>query len=211
MRHGKKFRKLSRDSAERRELLRTMVTQLIKFERITTTLAKAKEMRRFAERMITYAKRKTPGGQQAALSYIKDRELLPKLFEVLGPRYANRQGGYTRVLQLEEGFKYKYMHPGKNLTGERRKVPRPNPYKQAVIEFVDNPFPPLITETRPRITRPEKLAAAEIVKGLKGLNIEDKPNKHVFSRFKTPTPRFKFPETKAENANGKEKAEAVGN
>jgi len=100
MRHQKGYRKLGRDESARRALLREQATSLFRHERITTTLAKAKETRRFAEKLITLAKKDTLHARRLAAREIHDKKVLKKLFDVLGPRYATRDGGYTRILKL---------------------------------------------------------------------------------------------------------------
>lgn len=100
MRHRKKGRHLGRTTAHRRATLRNMATSLFLHERIETTEAKAKELRPFAERLITLARRGDLHARRLAGRNIADREALGKLFEDLGPRFAQRPGGYTRVLKL---------------------------------------------------------------------------------------------------------------
>ena len=100
MRHRKKGRKLNMTAAHRRAVLRNMATSLFRHERIETTTAKAKELRPHAERIITLAKRGDLHARRLAARKIQDREVLGKLFSELGPRFAERPGGYTRVLKL---------------------------------------------------------------------------------------------------------------
>lgn len=100
MRHRKKGRKLSRTSAHRKAMLRNMATSLFRHGRITTTTAKAKELRPFAERLITLAKRGDLHARRLAATKIADREVLGHLFHEVAPRYAARPGGYTRILKL---------------------------------------------------------------------------------------------------------------
>jgi large subunit ribosomal protein L17 len=100
MRHRVAFRKLGRDSAHRKAMLRTMVTQLIKHERIRTTWAKAKETQRMAEKMVTYAKKGQSHHFRLAKAFVRDDLMVRKLFSELGERYADRSGGYTRVLRV---------------------------------------------------------------------------------------------------------------
>ena len=100
MRHRKKGRHLGRTASHRRATLRNMATSLFRHERIETTEAKAKELRPFAERLITLARRGDLHARRLARRSIADREVLGKLFEDLGPRFAERPGGYTRVLKL---------------------------------------------------------------------------------------------------------------
>ena len=100
MRHRKKGRNLSRSPSHRRALLRNMATSLFRHGRITTTTAKAKELRPYAERLITLAKRGDLHARRLVARRIADREVLGKLFDDIGPRYVERPGGYTRILKL---------------------------------------------------------------------------------------------------------------
>lgn len=100
MRHRHGLRKLNRTSAHRLAMLRNMMCSLIKHEAIKTTLPKAKELRRVVEPMITLAKEPTLANQRLAFNRLRDREVVVKLFDVIGPRFANRQGGYTRILKM---------------------------------------------------------------------------------------------------------------
>ena len=101
MRHGNKRNKLSRDSAHRRALVRTMSKQLIEHERIRTTQPKAKALRPEFEKLITLAKRGDLHARRQALSRLnQDKFIVHKLFEEIAPRYATRNGGYTRIVKL---------------------------------------------------------------------------------------------------------------
>lgn len=102
MRHRKQHGKLGRTSAHRRAMLRNMVTSLLEHERVETTDAKAKELRRIADRMITLGKRGSLHARRQALSVIRDKEVASKLFSDLAARYAEREGGYTRVLKVRQ-------------------------------------------------------------------------------------------------------------
>jgi large subunit ribosomal protein L17 len=99
MRHRVGHRKLQRTSSHRIALFRNMAAALIKHEQITTTTAKAKELRPYVEKLITLAKRGGLSNRRLAQSKLMDDAQLAKLFDVLGPRYASRNGGYTRVLK----------------------------------------------------------------------------------------------------------------
>lgn len=103
MRHRKKGRSLSRTASHRRATLRNMATSLFKHGRIETTTAKAKELRPFAEKLITLAKRGDLHSRRLAARRIGDREVLGQLFDQIGPRYMERPGGYTRVMKV--GFR----------------------------------------------------------------------------------------------------------
>jgi large subunit ribosomal protein L17 len=100
VRHRKKGRQLSRTSSHRKATLRNLVTSLFRHERIETTTAKAKELRPFAERLITLARRGDVHARRLAGRKISDRQVLGKLFDDIAPRYTERPGGYTRILKL---------------------------------------------------------------------------------------------------------------
>jgi large subunit ribosomal protein L17 len=117
MRHGKAHRKLNRTAEHRRAMFANMAAALIKHEQIVTTLPKAKDLRPVVEKLVTLGKRGDLHARRQAISKIRDIGMVKKLFEVLGPRYKDRNGGYTRVLKA--GFRY----------GDNAPV--------AVIEFVD--------------------------------------------------------------------------
>ncbi len=117
MRHGKAGRKLNRTSTHRTAMFANMAAALILHEQIVTTLPKAKELRPVVEKLVTLAKRGDLHARRIAASRIRNEEMVKKLFETIGPRYKERNGGYTRVLKA--GFRY----------GDNAPV--------AVIEFVD--------------------------------------------------------------------------
>ena len=100
MRHRAKGRQLSRTSSHRRALLKNMATSLFEHGRIVTTEAKAKELRPFAEKLITLARRGDLHARRLVQRKIKSRETLSRLFSEIGPRFAARPGGYTRILKL---------------------------------------------------------------------------------------------------------------
>ena len=123
MRHRKGYRKLRRDSAHRMALLRNLVTSLIEHERIITTVAKAKEARKFAEKMMTLAKEDNLHNRRKVHSFLYKKEAVWKLFEVLAPRFQDRNGGYTRIIKLPHRRK-----------GDGAEL--------AILEFVDYEFTP---------------------------------------------------------------------
>jgi large subunit ribosomal protein L17 len=100
MRHQKSGRKLNRSGAHRTALLRNLATALIRHERIRTTDAKAKELRRVADRLISLGKQATLHARRRAFDRVRDREAVTKLFEVLAPRFRDRPGGYTRITKI---------------------------------------------------------------------------------------------------------------
>ncbi len=119
MRHQCAHRKFNRTASHRKAMFKNMAVALLRHEAIVTTLPKAKELRKIVEPLITLAKQPTVANRRLAFSRIRDREIVVKLFDVLGPRYNARAGGYTRV--LKHGFR-----PGDN-------APR------AFMELVDRP------------------------------------------------------------------------
>jgi large subunit ribosomal protein L17 len=117
MRHGNRGRKLNRTSSHRKAMLANMASALIKHEQITTTLPKAKELRPYVERLVTLGKRGGLSARRQAVATLGDRAIANKLFATLAPRYAERNGGYTRIMRA--GFRFGDAAP------------------LAVIEFVD--------------------------------------------------------------------------
>ena len=117
MRHAKTHRKFGRRSDHRRSMLANLAASLIKHEQITTTLPKAKDLRPVVEKLVTLGKRGDLHARRQAIAQIRDVPMVKRLFEVLGPRYKERNGGYTRIMKA--GFRY----------GDNAPV--------AVIEFVD--------------------------------------------------------------------------
>ncbi len=103
MRHGNGLRKLNRTSAHRAAMLRNMAVSLLRHEAIKTTVPKAKELRRVVEPLITLAKVATVANRRLAFDRLRDRDIVTKLFNELGPRFQTRPGGYTRILKM--GFR----------------------------------------------------------------------------------------------------------
>ena len=103
MRHGNGLRKLNRTSSHRLAMLRNMANALLRHEAIKTTLPKAKELRRVAEPLITLGKKPSLANRRQAFNRLRDRDMVVKLFDTLGPRYQNRNGGYLRILKC--GFR----------------------------------------------------------------------------------------------------------
>jgi large subunit ribosomal protein L17 len=99
MRHRHGLRKLNRTSSHRLAMLRNMTVSLLKHEAIRTTLPKAKELRKVAEPIITLGKNPTLANKRLAFNRLRDRDMVVKLFDTLGPRYKNRNGGYLRILK----------------------------------------------------------------------------------------------------------------
>jgi large subunit ribosomal protein L17 len=117
MRHARGYRRLNRTAEHRKAMFANMAGSLIEHEQIKTTLPKAKELRPVVEKLVTLAKRGDLHARRQAAAQLKQDAHVAKLFEILGPRYAERQGGYVRVLKA--GFRYGDMAP------------------MAIIEFVD--------------------------------------------------------------------------
>ena len=128
MRHRLGLRKLNRTSSHREAMLRNMTNSLLRHEVIKTTLPKAKELRRVAERIITLGKTASVANRRLAFSRLRDREMVVKLFDELGPRYAARNGGYLRI--LKNGFRQGDNAP------------------MAYIELMDRPEPAPVAETK---------------------------------------------------------------
>jgi large subunit ribosomal protein L17 len=103
MRHRHGLRKLNRTSSHRLAMLRNMSVSLLRYEAIKTTLPKAKELRRVVEPILTLGKTDSLANKRLAFNRLRDREIVVKLFSELGPRYANRNGGYLRILKM--GFR----------------------------------------------------------------------------------------------------------
>ena len=138
MRHGNTNRKLSRTSAHRKAMFANMSAALIKHEQVITTLPKAKDLRPIVEKLVTLAKRGDLHARRQAIAEMRDIPMVRKLFDVIGPRYKDRNGGYTRVLKA--GYRY----------GDAAAV--------AVIEFVDRDVDAKGAEDRAR-HEAEKAAA----------------------------------------------------
>ena len=103
MRHGHGLRKLNRTSSHRLAMFRNMANSLLRHEAIKTTLPKAKELRRVVEPLITLGREPTVANKRLAFNRLRDREMVVKLFNEIGPRYKARNGGYTRILKM--GFR----------------------------------------------------------------------------------------------------------
>lgn len=140
MRHGKAHRKLNRKPEHRKAMFANMAAALIKHEQIVTTLPKAKELRPVVEKLVTLGKRGDLHARRQAVAQLRDVAMAKKLFDVLGPRYKERNGGYTRVLKA--GFRY----------GDSAPV--------AVIEFVDRDVDAKGRDSGPAQAKAEEATAA---------------------------------------------------
>ena len=126
MRHKHGMRKLNRTTSHRLAMFRNMAVSLLRHEAIKTTLPKAKELRRVVEPLITLGKKDSLANKRLAFNRLRDREMVVKLFGELGPRYANRNGGYMRILKM--GFRVGDNAP------------------MAYVELVDRPEQPQVAE-----------------------------------------------------------------
>jgi large subunit ribosomal protein L17 len=127
MRHGHGLRKLNRTSSHRLAMFRNMTNSLLRHEAIKTTVPKAKELRRVVEPLITLGREPTVANKRLAFNRLRDREMVVKLFNEIGPRYKARNGGYTRILKM--GFRVGDNAP------------------MAFMELVDRPAPPVKEES----------------------------------------------------------------
>src|ERR1700744_2580837 len=139
MRHGKAHRKFNRTAEHRKAMFENMAASLIKHEQIVTTLPKAKDLRPIVEKLVTLGKRGGLHARRQAISQMRDLDMVKKLFEVIGPRYKERNGGYLRVMKA--GFRY----------GDSAPV--------AVIEFVDRDVDAKGLDSGPVQDRAEAAAA----------------------------------------------------
>lgn len=144
MRHNKSGRRLGRTTSHRVAMFRNMVTSFFNHERITTTDAKAKELRVIADKMVTLGKRGDLHALRQAASYIREKSVVTKLFTTIAPRYTDRPGGYTRIVKLG-------LRPGDNA-------------QLSMIELVEEEFTPKVKKSVPAqknlvTAKPEKAAA----------------------------------------------------
>jgi large subunit ribosomal protein L17 len=135
MRHLNQGRKLNRTSAHRKALFRNLVLALVKHERIKTTDAKAKELRRYADRMVTLGKRGDLAARRLAFSFMQSRDAVQRVFDEIAPRFKERNGGYTRVVKF--GFR------------------RGDAAPLSIVEFSDHSEHATTTKTRKRRSRRE--------------------------------------------------------
>jgi large subunit ribosomal protein L17 len=140
MRHNKSGRRLGRTTSHRVAMFRNMVTSLFNHERITTTDAKAKELRSIADKMITLGKRGDLHAMRQAASYIREKSIVTKLFTTIAPRYTERPGGYTRIVKLG-------LRPGDNAS-------------LAMIELVEEELTPKAKTSAPPVKAPVAAKAA---------------------------------------------------
>jgi len=143
MRHNKSGRRLGRTTSHRIAMFRNMVTSFLSHERITTTDAKAKELRSIADKMITLGKRGDLHAMRLAASYIREKSVVTKLFTTIAPRFTDRPGGYTRIIKLG-------LRPGDNA-------------QMSIIELVEESFTPKVKKpAAPVKTKPSIKVVKEI-------------------------------------------------
>ena len=136
MRHRQGLRKLNRTTSHRLAMLRNMTNSLLRYETIKTTLPKAKELRRVAEPLITLGKKPSLANRRLAYNRLRDREIVAKLFDELGPRYAKRNGGYLRI--LKSGFR----------KGDNAPI--------ALVQLMDQPQAESAPKTEPKAEKAKK-------------------------------------------------------
>lgn len=186
MRHGKSGKKFGRSSTHRKAMFRNMVTSLLSHERIVTTEVKAKEIARLTEKMITLGKRGDLHARRQAVAFIRTNEAVKKLFTEYQARYADRQGGYTRILKLEP-------RPGDNAP-------------MAIVELVDRPIEKSKEKSpkskeKPKATKADekKAAAKEPAKKMAGKKEKEE---------KEESPKKKAPAKKADAEKKESKPKA---
>lgn len=143
MRHNKSGRRLGRTTSHRVAMFRNMVTSFFNHERITTTDAKAKELRSIADKLITLGKRGDLHAMRLAASYIREKSVVTKLFTTIAPRYTERPGGYTRIIKLG-------LRPGDNAS-------------LSMIELVEEEFTPKVKKAKPAAKAPAAAKPVEVV------------------------------------------------
>lgn len=144
MRHNKSGKRLGRNTSHRKAMLRNMVTSLFEHEKITTTDARAKELRKVAERLVSLGKRGDLHARRQAASVLRDRKTVAKLFDRIAPRYLERPGGYTRIIKL--GLR----------EGDKAAL--------SIIELVEEEFSPKAKKKTPAAKKQAKKEAPETVK-----------------------------------------------
>ncbi len=157
MRHNNSGKRLGRNTSHRQAMMRNMVTSLIEHEKITTTDTKAKELRKIAEKMITLGKRSDLHARRQALEVVRDQKMVAKLFNLLGPRFQNRQGGYTCIIKIG------------NRLGDNAPVSR--------IEFVEelDASKVKVRETKPEVeVKTESVTSESVVKSESETNATEK-------------------------------------
>ena len=174
MNHRTGFNPLSRTAAHQRAMSRNMVTSLLRYERITTTKAKAKEVRKAAEKIITRGKIDSVHNRRQAAKFIQDKNILAKLFTNIGPRMKDRPGGYTRILKL--GFRagdaadivilelvdYVLKDKGSEKDAKAKKAPTPKPAQKAKDQAKKSMAPRTAKSATPKSTVNKTAKAQEV-------------------------------------------------
>lgn len=190
MRHRKKVKKLGRTASHRRALLRNLAAQIIQHHQVKTTLAKAKAARSFIERLITYGKKNTVHARRLAFKHLQNRTLVKRLFDEIAPTYADRNGGYTRVIKL----------------GQRRG----DGAEMAILQLVG--FEEVVVEEKPKVRRQirpkKKETAAEAVPPAKETPVEEKPEKEETKQPEEP-PTEEMKPKQAKESQAEQAAEEV--
>jgi len=181
MRHNVKGRKLNRSPSHRRMLFRNLVTSLFRHERIQTTVPKAKEARQLAERLITYAKAGDLTSRRQAAKKLNDTAVLQKLFSEIGPRYAERPGGYTRILRLSG-----------NRKGDNAEL--------AILELVDNTAKPVSSDSKKRKKQRRLLVLEEKAEAAAARQEAAEETKAAEETSEEPTAEAAEPENSTETA-----------
>ena len=177
MRHNRDGRKLGRTSSHRKALMRNMVTSLFESERIETTAPKAKEVKRVAERMITFARRGDLAARRHVAKTVQSPEVLRKLFDEIAPRYVDRPGGYTRVLKL--GTRRKGDNAQRailELIGEKAEARKKKRTQRKKYHKVDIPkSPEKKARAKKKVEAEEQAAAEEAAAEAPAPEAEDRP------------------------------------
>ena len=181
MRHNKSSRRFSRESGHLKAMFSNMTTDLITHGRIQTTVQKAKELRKYAERMITLGKAGDVASRRRAMAYMGSKSAVTKLFDEVAPIYKERNGGYTRILKVG-------IRPGDAAT-------------MAIIELVEEEFTPKPSNKKPKKTaKVEKKAKVEAKEDAKDTAEESAPNEEVEAKSEAAevAPKEAVAEAKAE-------------
>ncbi|HEY6873997.1 MAG TPA: 50S ribosomal protein L17 [Geobacteraceae bacterium] len=186
MRHNKAGRRLGRTTSHRTAMFRNMVTSFLNHEKITTTDAKAKELRSIAEKMITLGKKGDLHAMRLAASYIRDKKVVTKLFATIAPRYAERAGGYTRIIKLG-------IRPGDNA---------PLSIIELVEEQVEKKTPkkPMPKKAAPKAAAPKESQKLESAAEGQGINASQEALENVADTSETPKTAVKTGDEECEAA-----------
>jgi large subunit ribosomal protein L17 len=176
MRHGKKFNHLGRTASHRAALLSNMASSLILHKRIETTVAKAKELRKYIEPMITKSKTDSTNNRRVVFSYLQNKDAIKELFSIVSEKVANRPGGYTRIIKLGNrlgdnaemcfielvDFNETMLAAAAEKAGKTRRSRRAGAKKDDAVSAAEAPSAVVVDET-PEAKVAEEVAAAEVV------------------------------------------------